>query len=401
MSDRDGAPSSGARFRVGFMPLLDAAPLVVAREAGFAAAEGIDLELARETSWANIRDRIFLGHFDAAHMLAPMAIAARLGIGHVRTPLIAPWVMSQGGNSIAVSPATFAEDGDWGRPGDPIAAGRALARIVGRRERAGAEPLTLAAVHPFSCHHYELCHWLEAAGVDPGRDVRLVVVPPPHMVEALSAGSVDVVCVGAPWTVSAVEAGVGRLLMPGAALWPSIPEKVLAVREDRAERHGDELAALLRALDRASRWCADPGNRADLAALLARPDFVGVDAATIERTLAGTLPVGAGEAPMAIDGFLRFHGAASGGPLNRPRVADGLWFAAQMLRRGQYRDRRDAFAAASLAFAPDLWDRTFGRPDTIGAEVVTAFTGPTFAASAPEAWLDAPVSAASRGAARP
>jgi len=398
MSDATGA--SGARLvetvriRAGFIPLLDAAPLIVAREAGFAAAEGIDLELVRETSWANIRDRIFLGHFDAAHMLAPMAIAARLGIGHVRAPLIAPWILNQGGNSIAVSPAMRAEDGDWGSPGDPIASGRALARIVAERARAGAEPLTLAAVHPFSCHHYQLCHWLEAAGIDPDRDVRLVVVPPPHMVEALASGSVDVVCVGAPWTMRAVEAGVGRLLMPGAAVWPSIPEKVLAVREDWAERHAGELSAFLRALDRAARWCEDPAHRGALAELLARPEFVGVDAATVARTLEGVLPVG-GDAPaMRVDGFLRFHGTGAGGPINRPRVADGLWFAAQMLRRGQFRERREAFAAARAAFAPEVWDHTFGRPETVGDDVVTAFTGPTFAAAAPEAWLDAAVLAA-------
>ncbi|MDK9698152.1 MAG: ABC transporter substrate-binding protein, partial [Siculibacillus sp.] len=297
-------------------------------------------------------------------------------------------------NSMAVSSTTFREDGDRGRPGDPVASGRALARIVANRARTGAEPLTLAAVHPFSRHHYELCHWLEAAGVDPDRDVRLVVVPPPHMVEALSAGSVDVVCVGAPWTVRAVEAGLGRLLMPGAALWPSIPEKVLAVREDRAGRHTEGLAALLRALDRASRWCADPVNRAALAELLAHPDVVGVDAAAIERTLAGTLPVGDGAEPMRVPDFIRWHGEGSGGPINRPRVADGLWFAAQMLRRGQYRDRREAFAAATAAFASELWDRTFGRPETVGTEVVTAFTGPTFVADAPEDRLDAPASVA-------
>lgn len=385
---------TGALLRVGFMPLIDCAPIVVAHEQGFAAAEGLVLELHRETSWANIRDRVFLGHFDAAHMLAPMAIAARLGIGHVRTPLIAPWVMTQGGNSVAVAPATFAADDDWGLPGDPVASGRALARIVAARAQSGAEPLTLAAVHPFSCHHYELCHWLEAAGIDPDRDVRMVVVPPPHMVEALSAGSVDIVCVGAPWTARAVEAGVGRLLVPGAALWPSVPEKVLAVREDRAERRPELLAALLRALDRASAWCADPANRGALAGLLARPEFVGVDAAVIERTLAGTLPVGAGEAPMRLGTFVRFHGIGGGGPVNRPREVDGLWFAAQMLRRGQYRDRREAFAAARRAFASDLWDRVFGRPEGAGTDVVTAFSGPTFAAAAPEVWLDAPVAAA-------
>ena len=59
----------------GFMPLLDSALLVAAKEKGFAEAEAVDLALVRETSWANIRDRLAVGHFQVAQMLAPMPIA--------------------------------------------------------------------------------------------------------------------------------------------------------------------------------------------------------------------------------------------------------------------------------------------------------------------------------------
>lgn len=395
MTDSQGAGGAhrtgGARFRVGFMPLVDAASLVVAAERGFAAAEGIDLELVRETSWANIRDRIFLGHFDAAHMLAPMAISTRLGIGHVQAPLIAPFVLDQGGNAIAITPALREEGGDWGTPGDPVASGRALARVVAARARRGAEPPTLAAVFPFSCHHYQLCHWIEAAGLDPARDVRLVVVPPPHMVEAMASGAVDVVCVGAPWVGRAVDACVGHLMMPTSALWPASPEKVLAVREDFAERHADDFARFLRALDRASAWCEDAANRADLAELLARPDVVGVDRDVVERALAGALRIRADGETLPVPGFLRFHGAGAHGPINRPRIADGLWFAAQMLHRGQWGDRDAAFAAARAAFSPDLWDATFGGAGNDAPETVATFAGPVFDGVAPERWLEASI----------
>lgn len=387
--DRQKGSATAATLRIGFMPLLDAAPIVVARDLGFAADEGLTLELHRETSWANIRDRVFLGHFDAAHMLAPMALATRLGIGRVPTPVVAPWVIDHGGNSIAVTPALHAEGGDWGAPGDPVASGRALARVVAARAARGAEPLTLAAVYPFSCHHYQLCHWLEAAGLVPERDVRMVVVPPPHMVEAMASGSVDVVCVGAPWTSRAVEAGVGRLLMPASALWPAVPEKVVALRESVAAERTAETAALIRALDRASQWCDDPANRADLAALLARPDVVGVEAAVVERALAGLLPVETGSPPMRVPGFLRFHGDGPTGPVNRPREADGLWFAAQMLRRGQFADRAAAFEAARATFSPAIRDAVLGRPALAGGETVTTFAGPVFSGDRPDAWLEA------------
>lgn len=375
-------------LRIGFMPLVDCAPLVVARDLGFAADEGLDLELVREVSWANIRDRILLGHFDAAHMLAPMPIAARLGLGHVRVPIIAPFVLNQGGNSIAVTAGLFAEGGDWGGFGDPVASGRALADLLEARRRTGREQPTFASVHPFSCHHYQLRHWIAAAGVDPDHDLRLTVVPPPHMVAAMAAGDVDGVCVGAPWTSRAVDTGVGHLLLPTAALWPSAPEKVLGVREDFAERRGEDLAALLRALDRAAAWCEDAGNHPRLAEILARDDVVGVPAAVVMRALSGGLLVEKDAIPVAVPGFLRFHGAGETGPINRPRATDGLWFAAQMLRWHQTDDAEAAFAAARDAFAPTWWDAALHRP-VPAAETLRTFEGEVFDGDDPERWLRA------------
>jgi ABC-type nitrate/sulfonate/bicarbonate transport system substrate-binding protein len=91
------------KITVGFIPLLDCACIVTALEQGFARAEGIELALVRETSWANIRDRLIVGHFDAAHLLGPMAVASTLGIGHVQVPVIAPFALGLGGNAITVS----------------------------------------------------------------------------------------------------------------------------------------------------------------------------------------------------------------------------------------------------------------------------------------------------------
>lgn len=376
------------RLRIGFIPLVDCAPLVVARDLGFAEAEGLELELVRETSWANIRDRVVLGHFDAAHMLAPMPVAARLGLGHMTAPILAPWVLNHGGNSIAVTCDLHGADGDWGGVDDPAAAGRALARVVAGRAERGEEPPTFATVHPFSCHDQQLRHWLAAAGLDPDADLRLVVVPPSFMVDAMADGGVDGACVGAPWPSLAVEAGVGRILLPTGAIWPSAPEKVLGLREVFAERHPDALAALLRALDRAGAWIEDPANRTALAARLARPEIVGVAEEVVMRALSGDIRLAPGGPIVPMPGFLRFHGAGRHGAINRPRVADGLWMAAQMLRWGQTRDRDRAFAAARAAFSPALFDGVFGAPAAGDAdETVTPFDTAPFDAGDPEAWL--------------
>src|SRR5260370_23923596 len=145
MSDRSAAP-----LTLGFMPLVDCAPLVVAREKGFAANEGLAVSLVRERSWANIRDRVMLGHFDAAQMLGPMPIASTLGIGHVEAPMIAPFSLGLGGNAITLSPAVFAEMQAAGASLGlgPAEMGKTLATGVARRRNASAGPLPLAVGHP-------------------------------------------------------------------------------------------------------------------------------------------------------------------------------------------------------------------------------------------------------------
>jgi len=383
-----GSTRSLERLRVGFIPLVDCAPLIVARDLGFAEEEGLSLDLVREASWANIRDRIVLGHFDAAHLLAPMPIAIRLGIGHLEAPIVVPWVLNHGGNSIAVSAALRAAADDWGGLEDPAAVGATLRRVVAARAARGEAPLTLASVHPFSCHEQQLRYWLAASGVDPDADVRLWVVPPPYLVDAMTAGVIDGACVGAPWPSLSVEAGVGRILLSAGALWPAMPEKVLGVREQFAERRPQALAALLRALDRAGAWIDDPANRPALAALLARPEVVGVPEAVLIRSLSGDVIAEPGAAPVRLAEFLRFHGAGRHGPINRPRLADGLWFSAQMLRWGQVVDRDRAFAAARAAYAPALFDAVIGAPATPPSDEVSPYDGETFCAAAPGAWLD-------------
>src|SRR5947208_5437766 len=137
---------TGQQLRVGFIPLVDAAALIVAVDKGFTAAEGLEVTLVREVSWSNVRDKLNIGLFDAAHLLAPVAIASSLGLAHVRVPIVATLNLGLNGNAITVSPALHAAitaeiEGD---KLDPMATAQALARVVGRRRKAGAEPLTFA-----------------------------------------------------------------------------------------------------------------------------------------------------------------------------------------------------------------------------------------------------------------
>jgi two-component system, oxyanion-binding sensor len=367
-------------LRIGFIPLVDAAALIVAVDKGFAAAEGLDVTLVREVSWSNVRDKLNIGLFDAAHLLAPVAIASSLGLGHVKVPIVASFNLGLNGNAITVSPtlhaAIMAEiDGD---PFDPMITALALSRVVAARRKSGAEPLTFGMTFPFSTHNYQLRFWMAAGGVDPDEDVHLVVLPPPYMVDSLASGQVDAFCVGAPWNSVAVDLGVGHILHFVSDILVRAAEKVLAVRQNWSEKNPQVLAALIRAASRAAEFIEQPENRAEAARMLARPERIGVDADVILRTLDGRLKISPDGTMRESSRYLLVgrEGAA------RPEPAQAAWLYAQMIRWGQAAISPEALGIAAGAFRPDLYDSALGLrggdADLTSFGSVGAFAGPVF-----------------------
>jgi len=366
------------RLRIGFIPLCDAAALLVAVDKGFAAAEGLDIELIREVSWSNVRDKLNIGLFDAAHLLAPVAIASSLGLGHIKVPIVAPFGLGVNGNAITVSPGLWAElaKAADGSILDPMVTARALATIVATRKRRGEEPLTFGMTFPFSTHNYQLRFWMAAAGVD-ADDVRLVVLPPPYMVESLTSRQVDAFCVGAPWNSVAVDLGVGRILHFSSEILAHAAEKVLALRARWAEENPDTVVKLVRALDRSAAFIEDPANRGEVAALLAAPHRVGVAAEVIERTLEGRLKIAPDGSVRADARYLLIgHNGAA-----RPDPVQAAWLYAQMVRWGQAPLSEELVSAAKGVFRPDLFDAALqsnGPNATALADGIGAFAGPAF-----------------------
>jgi NitT/TauT family transport system ATP-binding protein len=367
------------RLRIGFIPLCDAAALIIAADKGFAEAEGLKLELIREVSWSNVRDKLNIGLFDAAHLLAPVAIASSLGLGHVKVPIVAPFGLGVNGNAITVSPSLYADiakaaDGDIL---DPMVSARALGRIVAERRRRREEPFTFGMTFPFSTHNYHLRFWMAAGGIDPDEDVRLVVLPPPYMVESLASGQVDGFCVGAPWNSVAVDLGVGSILHFASEILAYAAEKVLAVRAQWADDNPDTLMRLLRAHQRAAAFIEDAGNRAEVAAILAAPNRIDVDADVISRTLEGRLKTTPDGKVRSDDRYMIIgrNGAA------RPDPVQAAWLYAQMVRWAQAPLSEQMLAAAKAVFRPDLFDAALGNKavDLVApADGIGAFTGPAF-----------------------
>lgn len=364
-----------------FVPLVDSAVLVAAREKGFGSGHGIELELVREPSWASLRDHLNLGYVDCAHALAPLPIASSLGIGQVQLDTLVPFVLGRGGNAVTLSASLVAdiERSAGALVGDgPRGAAQALGEYLAERR----VPLTLAMVYPFSGHNYELRYWLASAGIHPDRDVRLVAIPPPLMVESLRAGHVDGFCVGEPWNSLAVDEGIGRIVATKAQLFPRGIEKVLAVRHSLAA-DAAKLDALLRALAAAAEWCDAPAHHAELAALLARSEYLGVPAPLIERALRGRLQRGGGVVLDEPD-FLYFHRYAA----NAPNRFEALWIYAQMVRWGHVAPSCDQRTAAAAIFRADLYERALSLPHRPDAELELPFDGVEFDGRDVEAYVN-------------
>ncbi|WP_353222713.1 CmpA/NrtA family ABC transporter substrate-binding protein [Salinisphaera sp. C84B14] len=341
------------RLKLGFIALNDCAPLVMARAAGFFAAEGLDVTLSRESSWASIRDKVALGLLDGAQMLAGMPIASTLGVGAAPHAMVTAVSLGLNGNAITVSKALYERMVEL----DPQAAAarpcsaQALRKVIQADREAGLAPLTFGMVHPTSAHNYQLRYWLAAAGIDPDRDVRLVVVPPARMVANLEAGRLAGYCVGEPWNQMAVRAGLGRALITGYEIWNNAPEKVLGVTREWAEAYPRTHRALVRAIVRTAAWLDSQENRELAADTVAAPDYVNAPAEVIRRTLSGRFCYQPGAAPRPAPYFNVFHRHAA----TFAWRSHAMWFIAQMLRWGQIGEAIDIAATADHVYRPDIY----------------------------------------------
>lgn len=332
-------------LRLGYVPLTDAAPLIVAHELGFATEEGLNLDLVRSQSWAQSRDHLGAGAVDAAHMLLSMPIAQRLGLGPALPGMDVLMVLSQGGQAVAISTALAEQMRAGGYTFDftnPMAAGVALHAASGGRLRVGV---------PFhaSTHAELMWHWLMAVGFTPTQ-LLVRTVPPPLMASSLASGEVDVFCVGEPWASVAVDAGTGVMLLPGRAIWTSAPDKGLVMRREMAATSPDLTGRLMRAVWRAGKWLDQPDNRGTAAEILSRPHYLNLPSEMTERALLGRFVISAAGEVRTTPHFIGFHDGAA----TFPWKSLAALFADRMARQhGQ--DTKAAMQTAMACFRTDLF----------------------------------------------
>ncbi len=307
-------------LEIGFIPLTDCAPLVVAKEKGFFKKHGLEeVTLSREPSWKAIEEGITTNRLDAAQMVAGMPIGMTMGMnGKAPLPIVTALVLSRNGNAITFSKQLYHQGV------------RTLDDFRAMISQTPDRVPTLAAVYATSMHNLILRYWLASGGINPDKDVNLVMIPPPQMVTTLKAGSIDGYCAGEPWNSRAIQEDAGFIMATDLELWPGHPEKVLGVREDWASQYPQTHLAMVKALLEACEYCDDRRNREDLVELLARPEYVGVAPEYIRPGLLTAYDRGIGSEPEMLTRYNQFYVDKS----NCPDLVEGLWVMTQMARWG-------------------------------------------------------------------
>ncbi|MBD2393348.1 ABC transporter substrate-binding protein [Cyanobacterium aponinum FACHB-4101] len=337
-------------LNIGFIPLTDCAPLVIAKEKGIFAEYGLEeVNLVREDSWQHIARGVAEKRLDGAQMVAGMPLSMTVGAGgKPPIPIITSLVLSRNGNAITLG-KKFQEMG--------------VTDVHGLREIIHQTPDTVhtfGMVHPASMHNLMLRYWLASGGIDPDNDVNLTVIPPPQMIANLKAGNIDGYCVGEPWNSEAVLQDVGYVIATDLDIWASHPEKVLGVREDWAQAYPQTHLALIKALMEACAYCDDRRNREEIVEILARPEYVGVEQKYIRPGFVDPYNYGTKTEPLLR--FNQFHVDRA----NCPGRVEALWILTQLARWGYTPFPRNWVEIIDRVRRPDLFGeacRQLGIPD--------------------------------------
>jgi two-component system, oxyanion-binding sensor len=332
-------------LRVGFLPLTDAAPFAVAEECGFFARHGIKVQLTREVGWATIREKIIYGELDAAQCPAPMLWSTTLGLESVPCRVVTGLVLSVHGNAITLSE----------RLRSAGVHDAATLREEARR-RSGERKLTLGVVFWQSSHHVLLRHWLKSGGIDPDRDVRIVVVPPAQMFRNLAAGTIDGYCAGEPWNTLAVRERIGWCPLWSAAAPVSPVEKVLMVTDSFAQSRTVEHEALIHALYDACAWCDDRSNHEELGRILSGAKYINQSIHIITPSLSGNFETGLGRTE-SVANFHGFHRQNA----NAPTIAKAEAVQAELVQAGLLTTDQATLDLPARLFREDIFNSAIGK----------------------------------------
>ncbi len=327
-------------LRVGFIPLTDCAPVVMAAVKKFDEKYGITIIPSKESSWASVRDKLLSGELDAAHVLYGMVYGLQLGVAGPQREMAVLMTLNNNGQAITLSNQLKAAG---------VTDGASLKKVIAASPQG---TYTFAQTFPSGTHAMWLYYWLANAGIDPFADVRNVVVPPPQMVVNMKIGNMSGFCVGEPWNQRAILDGIGFTAATSQQIWPDHPEKVLGTTSAWVSANGNAARALTAAVLEASRWIdASDENRRETAKTIAARAYINTAVETIEGRMLGHYEDGLGKRWQDAHAMRFFNDGA----VSYPWLSDGIWFLTQQKRWGLLKSDPDYLAVARQINRSELY----------------------------------------------
>jgi nitrate/nitrite transport system substrate-binding protein len=364
-------------LKFGMIALTDCSPIVIAHEKGLFKKYGINSTVSKGASWAAIRDSLSNGDIQATHMLTGMPIASTMGLlGSPKKPMVIPWMMNRNGQSISLANTFKGKVGADPKALKPFAV----------EAKAKGTPLTFAMTFPPGTHAMWLRYWLGAGGVNPDKDVSLIVVPPAQMVANMKVGKMDGFCVGEPWNARTIADGIGYTAINTQDIWKDHPEKVCAFLAEFADKNPKTVKAVLKALNEASVWLDDMKNRPEQAQIVSKATYINCPPELILGRLQGHYDFGDGR-KKEDPNYMVFSKRS----INFPQPKYVTWWLTQFRRWGMLPTAPDYAGVAKQIVRTDLYTEAMkevgykhgGQDD----KPETLFDGVTFDPKKPEEYV--------------
>jgi len=335
--------------KIGFIPLTDCAPIVVAAEMGFDKKYGIKIVPAKQASWAAIRDKTVNGELHASHVLYGLMYGVQVGIGGQQKDMSVLMSLNNNGQAITLA-SQLKEKG--------VTDGRSLKRLLDNENR----DYTFAQTFPTGTHAMWLNYWLAANGINPTKDVKTIVVPPPQMVANMRIGNMDGYCVGEPWNARAIYDKVGFTATTSQEIWTDHPEKVLGTTAEFAAKNPNTCRAMIAAILEACKYIDAIENRAKVAKLISGKAYVNTSEEVIAGRFVGDYDNGIGK-KWKDPNYMKFY---NDGAVNFPYLSDGMWFLTQHKRWGLLKTDPDYLGIATKVNNIKLYSEAAGL---VGASI--------------------------------
>jgi NitT/TauT family transport system substrate-binding protein len=247
---RKSKPNQDQPVKIGYLPILDASPLLVAHARNLYAAEGLTAEqptLFR--AWPQIVEAFLSRQVNVIHILFPTTIWLRYG--RKFPAKIVAWNHTNG------SALTVRSDVD-----NP-------------RELGGQ---TVAVPFWYSIHNVVLQQILRQSGLKIVRkpreaklaknEVNLVVLPPPEMVSALASKSVGGYIVAEPFNAAAEIKQAGKILRFTGDVWKNHACCVVLLHEQDLKQRPEWTQRVVNAIVKSQHWMRS--NREAVATILSK-----------------------------------------------------------------------------------------------------------------------------------